>query len=93
MDVRRLGTSGLDVPVVGLGTWRTFDVRGPAAESNIHAEHVLSQGLGPRRSGAMVATKVWSSSPAEGRGQTDRAMRLFPNRCAPSASLHERRRC
>ena len=27
MDHRALGQSGLDVPVIGMGTWRTFDVR------------------------------------------------------------------
>ena len=27
MDHRALGQSGVDVPVIGMGTWRTFDVR------------------------------------------------------------------
>lgn len=30
MQRRLLGNSGLDVPAVGMGTWRTFDVRTPA---------------------------------------------------------------
>jgi aryl-alcohol dehydrogenase-like predicted oxidoreductase len=34
MQRRPLGSTGLDVPVVGMGTWRTFNVQGAAAEAN-----------------------------------------------------------
>jgi aryl-alcohol dehydrogenase-like predicted oxidoreductase len=37
MERRRLGTSGLEVPTVGMGTWRTFDVRGASATANARA--------------------------------------------------------
>ncbi|HEV8572544.1 MAG TPA: aldo/keto reductase [Actinomycetota bacterium] len=37
MEERKLGASGLTVPVVGMGTWRTFDIRGRLAEQNARA--------------------------------------------------------
>jgi aryl-alcohol dehydrogenase-like predicted oxidoreductase len=33
MEHRALGATGLDVPVIGMGTWQTFDVRGAAADA------------------------------------------------------------
>jgi aryl-alcohol dehydrogenase-like predicted oxidoreductase len=37
MEQRALGRSGLMVPVVGMGTWKTFDVRGPQDEAQARA--------------------------------------------------------
>ena len=46
MEHRTLGKTGLQVPAVGMGTWRTFDVRGAAAESNARSivDKALSAG-------------------------------------------------
>lgn len=102
METRMLGRTGLRVPVVGMGTWRTFDVRGAAAEQNARsvidaalaaganffdsspmygeAERVLGAALDGRREEALVATKVWASSIAEGQGQIEQALRYFGGR-------------
>jgi aryl-alcohol dehydrogenase-like predicted oxidoreductase len=44
VEKRALGTSGLDVPIIGMGTWRTLDVRGVRAEE--HARGVVEAALG-----------------------------------------------
>ncbi|HJZ46210.1 MAG TPA: aldo/keto reductase [Roseiflexaceae bacterium] len=99
MEKRAFGRTGILVPVVGMGTWRTFDVRGPAAEQHARtivdtalaaganffdsspmygaAERVLAAALDGRREHALVATKVWATTAAEGRAQIDRALALF----------------
>jgi len=44
------------------------------------AEELLAGALGAERSGAVVATKIWTSSRQDGRRQLDRALRLFGGR-------------
>src|SRR4029450_11007079 len=48
MERRALGSSGLEVPVVGMGTSRTLDVRGRAAEATSRriVEEALDAGAG-----------------------------------------------
>jgi aryl-alcohol dehydrogenase-like predicted oxidoreductase len=43
METRALGSSGLIVPVVGMGTWATFDIKGTAGEA--HARTVVDRAL------------------------------------------------
>lgn len=96
MELRRFGQTTLDVPVVGMGTWNTFDVSGSAAEARTRAvldaaftagarlfdtspmygraERVLARGLEGRRQDAIVATKVWTSSTADGGRQIAQAI-------------------
>src|SRR5579859_7096572 len=37
MEHRTLGNTGLQVPVIGMGTWQTFDVTGDATSKNARA--------------------------------------------------------
>ncbi|HEU0092396.1 MAG TPA: aldo/keto reductase, partial [Vicinamibacteria bacterium] len=60
MEVRTLGRSGLQVPVVGMGTWRTFDVTGAAAEERCRA--IVSAALGD-------GARLFDTSPMYGRAE------------------------
>jgi len=60
MEVRALGRSGPQVPVVGMGTWRTFDVSGAAAEERCRA--IVSAAL---HDGA----RLFDTSPMYGRAE------------------------
>ena len=102
MEYRALGRSGLQVPVVGMGTWQTFDVRGAETEKARYAvveaalsvganffdsspmygeaERVLGSALRETRDQAIVATKVWAASAAQGRVQIERALGFFGGR-------------
>jgi aryl-alcohol dehydrogenase-like predicted oxidoreductase len=101
MERRLLGRSGVEVPVVGLGTWRVLDV-GPRDEDARQqvvdaaleegaalfdtspmygrAESVLARALDGRRDEALVATKIWTESAAEGRRQAERALGWYGGR-------------
>jgi aryl-alcohol dehydrogenase-like predicted oxidoreductase len=96
MERRKLGAAGLDVPAVGLGTWRTLeraDRHGPGSVDELignaidagsnpidsspmygRAEELLGRALQGRREQALVATKIWTPSAAEGRRQAERAL-------------------
>jgi aryl-alcohol dehydrogenase-like predicted oxidoreductase len=71
LETRPLGQSGLTVPVVGLGTWRTFDVRGPAAEANACA--VVDQSLS-------AGARFFDSSPMYGEAERVLGACLSPRR-------------
>lgn len=71
MDERVLGGTGLRVPVVGMGTWRTFDVRGAGPERN--ARRVVDAAAG-------AGTRVFDSSPMYGEAERVLGAALAPHR-------------
>lgn len=60
MEIRRLGKSGLLVPATGMGTWRTFDVRGEAALGR--ARSVVDNAIG-------AGATFFDSSPMYGEAE------------------------
>src|SRR3954471_2286558 len=60
MEVRSLGRSGLTVPVVGMGTWQTFDVPGAAAEER--CREIVSAALSD-------GARLFDTSPMYGRAE------------------------
>jgi aryl-alcohol dehydrogenase-like predicted oxidoreductase len=60
VERRQLGKSGLQVPAVGMGTWRTFDVRGSTAEAN--ARQIVDRALG-------LGANFFDSSPMYGEAE------------------------
>ncbi|HEX2588183.1 MAG TPA: aldo/keto reductase [Gaiellales bacterium] len=56
---RRLGRSGLEIPVIGIGSWQTFDV-GPESQADVNA--VLAAAL-------EAGTTLIDSSPMYGRSE------------------------
>jgi len=68
MEHRRLGASGLDVPVIGMGTWQTFDVRDAAAVRPV-TDAVLAGGA-----------TFFDSSPMYGAAERVLAETLGPRR-------------
>ena len=94
MERRPLGITGLDVPAIGMGTWRTFDTtddRRPIVDAALEAgidlfdsspmygkaEDTLARAIAGRRDRALVATKIWTADPDEGRAQAEHALGLF----------------
>ena len=60
MEMRALGRSGLAVPVIGMGTWRTFDVSGAGSEERCRA--VVSAALGD-------GARLFDTSPMYGHAE------------------------
>jgi aryl-alcohol dehydrogenase-like predicted oxidoreductase len=71
MEMRVLGRTGITVPVIGMGTWRTFDVSGRAAEENCRRLVSVALDKGAR---------LFDSSPMYGRAERVLARALHSRR-------------
>lgn len=73
MEIRLLGVSGLHVPAIGMGTWRTMDVRGDAAIAN--ARSVVNAAI-------QAGVTFFDSSPMYGEAEKVLGMALKGRRNA-----------
>jgi len=93
VDIRPLGSSGLSVPAVGVGTWQAVPTADRVTEAidagaNLfdsspmygESERALGAVLDGRRDAVLVATKVWTPDDAEAETQIDRALGWFDGR-------------
>ena len=71
MDTRALGSTGLTVPVIGLGTWRTFDVKDHAGQRN--ADAVVQRAMA-------AGAALFDSSPMYGESERVLAQALASRR-------------
>jgi len=60
METRALGRSGLSVPVIGMGTWRTFDVSWP--DTGERCRTIVSTALAG-------GARLFDTSPMYGRAE------------------------
>lgn len=70
MDTRAFGATGVELPVIGMGSWQTLDL--PAGEQPL-ADEVVSSALG-------AGTTVFDSSPMYGRAEEVLGKALEPRR-------------
>jgi diketogulonate reductase-like aldo/keto reductase len=101
MELRPFGRTGVDLPVVGIGTWRVFDLppdQQPIVDAVVaaafdagsrvvdsspmygQAEERLGRAIAGRRDEFVVATKVWTDSPEDGRRHFERQLGWFGGR-------------
>src|SRR6267142_1808381 len=81
---RPIPSSGEKIPVVGLGTWRTFDVGASAAESVV-GDLAAGLAIGDR---LFLATKVWTSGRDAGVRQMEQSLRRLRARKLDLMQIH-----
>ena len=72
MERRAFGNTALEVPVIGMGTWKTFDVRGKEADARVRVTDAAFE----------TGATFFDSSPMYGEAeqQIDHALSCFGGR-------------